>query len=475
MFVRIKSIELTNWRNVASGKIMFPCYNENDGFAYQSDITGIYGQNGSGKTTLVFAFSLLKTMLSGKSYRESLQGNIAIGADEAGIVCEFCIDADAKTDVDTDSKKKYLVTYEIKYTQEKATEKLKVSIFNEATGWGRRNTVFNVAANEGKHAFTPDAKRSELFGNAPVINTKLLVQKLLCVNDQRSFIFSDALYKELSKTQGKNHDYAIVLDALRQYGKYNLFVLSNWESGLILTDEVLPFTFWVGNASGTIGVPIDRPIALSQNNKIIMEEVIKTINTVLIEIIPSMQITIESLGTELLRNGDVGERVQLVRKLNVNGKEYKLSLKYESAGVKKIVSLLHVFIAAYNNPNITLVVDELDANIFEYLLGELLQIMHESGKGQLIFTAHNLRPLEVLDSQNVVFTTTNPNNRYTKMQDVKESNNMRLCFFRDITLGYGHGGDELYAHTNSLEIAHAMRKVKARIATLQNTKNVEAQ
>ena len=32
-----------------------------------------------------------------------------------------------------------------------------------------------------------------------------------------------------------------------------------------------------------------------------------------------------------------------------------------------------------------MVVDELDAGIFEYLIGEILQIISESGKGQLIF------------------------------------------------------------------------------------------
>lgn len=36
-----------------------------------------------------------------------------------------------------------------------------------------------------------------------------------------------------------------------------------------------------------------------------------------------------------------------------------------------------------------------NGGIFEYLLGELLNIISEKGKGQLIFTSHNLRPLEI--------------------------------------------------------------------------------
>ena len=83
--------------------------------------------------------------------------------------------------------------------------------------------------------------------------------------------------------------------------------------------------------------------------------------------------------------------------------------------------------------------------------------MQHSGLGQLIFTSHNLRPLEMLDSSSILFTTTNPENRYVRASKIKPSNNLRLRYFHDITLGTN--GEELYQETNSIEIAHAMRKV----------------
>ena len=73
----------------------------------------------------------------------------------------------------------------------------------------------------------------------------------------------------------------------------------------------------------------------------------------------------------------------------------------------------------------SVLVDELDSGIFEYLLGEILEILEQRGKGQLIFTSHNLRLLEVLDKNNLVFTTTNENNRYIKLKNVKTNNNLR--------------------------------------------------
>ena len=128
----------------------------------------------------------------------------------------------------------------------------------------------------------------------------------------------------------------------------------------------------------------------------------------------------------------------------------------ESEGIIKIISILNVLIQAFGNPSICLVVDELDAGIFEYMLGELLDIFEKSAKGQLIFTSHNLRALEMLDKNSIMFSTVNPENRYIHMKSVKENNNLRSMYIRSITLG---GQDEaIYEETDSLKIARAFRK-----------------
>ena len=111
----------------------------------------------------------------------------------------------------------------------------------------------------------------------------------------------------------------------------------------------------------------------------------------------------------------------------------------------------------YNVSSITIAIDELDSGIFEYLLGELLRILSEKGKGQLIFTSHNLRPLETIDRGFIAFTTTNPDNRYIRLSNIKENNNLRDFYFRDIVLG--EQNEEIYDTTNNLEIALAFREV----------------
>ena len=99
--------------------------------------------------------------------------------------------------------------------------------------------------------------------------------------------------------------------------------------------------------------------------------------------------------------------------------------------------MLGFLVEVYNKENIIAVIDELDAGVFEYLLGELIEIFSESAKGQLIFTSHNLRVLEKLPSYKVVFSTACPTNRYIRLTGIKPSNNLRDIYLRGIQLG-GH-------------------------------------
>ena len=152
-------------------------------------------------------------------------------------------------------------------------------------------------------------------------------------------------------------------------------------------------------------------------------------------------------------DGDEGWKIEL---MSVREDKKPIPIRMESEGIIKIVSILNALIQAFGNSSICLVIDELDAGIFEYMLGELLDIFEKSAKGQLIFTSHNLRALEMLDKESVMFSTVNPNNRYIHMKNVKDTNNLRSMYIRSITLG---GQDErIYDETDSLKIARAFRK-----------------
>lgn len=174
---------------------------------------------------------------------------------------------------------------------------------------------------------------------------------------------------------------------------------------------------------------------------------------VLFTIIPGMRIDIYNYGKQLMDSGEDGYRVELV---SVRENMPPIPIRMESEGIIKIISILNVLIQAFGDASVCLAIDELDAGIFEYMLGELLDIFNKSAKGQLIFTSHNLRALEMLDKDSIMFSTANPDRRYIRMKNIKASNNLRDMYLRGITLG---GQDEvIYEETDSLRIARAFRK-----------------
>ncbi len=204
---------------------------------------------------------------------------------------------------------------------------------------------------------------------------------------------------------------------------------------------------------GDLTIPLMEPVVLKEERKQLLDRIVSQMNTVLYTIIPGMKIDINNHGRQMMDDGKEGYKVGL---MSVRDGMLPIPIRMESDGIIKMISILNAFIQAFGNSSICLVIDELDAGIFEYMLGELLDIFNKSAKGQLIFTSHNLRALEMLSDESIMFSTTNPKRRYIHMKNVKPTNNFRDVYLRGITLG---GQEEvIYEETDSLKIARAFRK-----------------
>lgn len=299
----------------------------------------------------------------------------------------------------------------------------------------------------------PKSKFNELLGEATSDITELLVTKRLVQTQGRTFIFSREMINAFRKNC-KNEKYRAVIEGLYTFGNRELFVIDTENSGLI-SRNALPLAFkYKEKNSETVGnlmLPLNVPAPIPEDAMDLVKKIISNMNIVLEEIIPGLTIDIVDLGPMVSKDGKVGRLIQLMSLKNNKA----IPFQYESEGIKKIVSILQLLIVVYNNPSITVAIDELDAGIFEYLLGELLNIISEKGKGQLIFTSHNLRPLETIDKGFIAFTTTNPDNRYIHMTNVKGNNNLRDFYYRDIVLG--EQNESVYNPTNNYEIALAFR------------------
>ena len=305
-----------------------------------------------------------------------------------------------------------------------------------------------------------------LFGRKKETAERLKLISLIAKQKSQSLFFSAAflqlLFEQLNASKTPNYELLFHIDILlklAKYGRTELFVLGASSTGKINLGE-LPIRYKASEKqehgiTGEYFLSLDEATELPEELFPETKRLIQNINGVLEQIIPSLTISVADLGTVMLMEngeGKKGRRIQLMS--NKNSKE--IPLRYESEGIKKIVSVLHLLIGMYNQSSITVAIDELDAGIFEYLLGEILHILSEKGKGQLIFTSHNLRPLETIDRGFIAFTTTNPENRYIRFTNIKTTNNLRDFYFRDIVLG--EQNEPVYEMTNNAEIALALRE-----------------
>lgn len=449
--IKITRIRLENYKNVSYGVMDISDLKESE--EGKGSITGIYGQNGSGKTSVISAISLVKSLFEGESLPEDVGEYIESGKSRALIEVEMYL-----------GKKEHDEGYLVRYVCIIAKDETSAFIEEESVKYrciskkeGAKGREFSlVSSRYDKNDLSPKYRHSEV---ARLYKSKvdLLVGKKMSHERNRSFIFSNELIALLDEKREMVPEEFCILERLRFFAKTCLFIIDNKKIALSDANVMLPIAFKQykdGKTSvfGQIPIALNKPSELEVSAMKQTQGILEASNKVLKEIIPGLSIEIVELGRKM---SETGKEMVMFEMMSCRG-EVKIPIRYESDGIKKIVAVLHMLIALYNSETITVLIDELDAGIFEYLLGEILQIVEEKSKGQLIFTSHNLRPLEILDKNNLIFTTVNPNNRYIKLKNGRPNNNLRDTYYRDILLG--GQSEEIYLTTNSAKISRAFRK-----------------
>lgn len=457
-FVRIENISIENFKNVQKGTLDL----ENRRKNYRASIVGLYGQNGSGKTALIDALQLLKFSLCGKAIPEKYADYINVNKESSTLKFQFKMQ---QKEVFYNiwyqfSMKKVIDESEIDENNISNSKiKYKAQIFDEVLSFSytskeekiRKSPLIDTRTSE---VFIPKSKYSELLEKNNEDIMELLLTKRLVQAQSRSFIFSREMLNRFRKSCNVSL-YLDIINGLNSFGNKELFIIDTEHEGLI-NMNALPLSFrYKDNRTEMIGnllFPLNVPAPIPNEALDVVQKVIDNMNIVLKQLVPGLTIDVVDLGAVVSKEGNMGRLIQLMSLKN--GKA--IPFRYESEGIKKIVSILQLLIVVYNNPSITVAIDEMDSGIFEYLLGELLNIISEKGKGQLIFTSHNLRPLETIDKGFIAFTTTNPDNRYIRLTNVKGNNNLRDFYYRDIVLG--EQNEQVYNPTNNFEIALAFRE-----------------
>lgn len=458
--VRLVSVQIHNFKSVEDGTITVANDPKEVFSPSCSDIVGIYGQNGSGKTTVIELLSLFKNYVNGEPLTKDIGNYISIGANEASATFTLAISCE-------NGKYLYNVEYSLSFMRQGgngafvSSERLVVSGRQD----GKRlmkSTWFELAARSADDSSLPvPASHINILLNGKRANREnILIAVGISRKTRTSCLFSDT-FRGLSHSSS-NSVWQNVIGEIYKYTNNNLIIIPTSRIGVISignmipiafshTDDILPFD--------DMSVGQDKPMV---TNRLIYDSLnlaLKSMSPVLNALIPGLEVCTKSYDPQLLRDGNVGVRYEVVSKRSDN----IIPIRYESEGIKKIISVLNYLIWAYTDPSVCVAIDELDAGIFEVLLGDILHVIEETGKGQLIFTSHNLRPLEVLDKRDVVFATSNPKNRYIRMKGVKPTNNLRDRYIRAIALG----GEEEELATNVREslIRRAMSKAGSYVKT----------
>ena len=459
--VRIVESELRNFKNVKYGDIKYVNYSNAEYRAelMDSDINGIYGQNGSGKTAIIEALDILQHIMSGNMIDYDEYAGMLSDHKEMKLFTVFYIEC---------GEKKYKARYEL--LLEKCPEEKKIKIASENIVYWQRGVSWKKERNVS--FCNPYYDTQFIIDNKPIyvssedenaiykIRFLNSIQNLavFCAQKNVSLFFNEIMYKSLVAENQNEEETAFsdVVKALFDFARIKFQVVKVNQLGVNYSNTILPLNVHAESGNevlqGCIPLFINGRGEFPESFFQKLESIVAAINVALKAIITNLSIELVKINEE--KNKDGVNVVQVEVYSNRDGERFLT--KYESEGIKRIISLLNYLISLYNNPSVCLVVDELDAGIFEYLLGELIGVLAEEAKGQLIFTSHNLRIMEKLDKKNIVCSTTNPENRYISLKGIEKTHNRRDFYIRTLVLGGQK--ERLYDDTDLQDMGYAFRK-----------------
>jgi hypothetical protein len=472
--LRILGVELNGIKDVNHGELAFQeakSFRKGDFRFSRPGIIGIYGQNGSGKTAVIECFRLLKALgQSQPIYQDSLFAFlVSRWLKSSRVVFSFSQEND---------QGHFLLNYAVTLAWKSLTdpslyfqgEDFSVSRYDVAK---KRfvsylpplkvdfaNPDIKTALSSAKE-FSLDSLFGPLGGkNADALNKAMQIaaQKGVSAKLGVSFLFSDSFLSLLSESSNPSaRELRRILSDLKKQISEELFVYSVKDDALgnLGMGELLG----VGgdrvtstSKNGVFLLPNNGPFPVKEEVYPLYVSLAEQINVVLPAFVPNFKLELKDLGPMVFPNGDQGRSVEA--RSVVNGTA--IPLMAESDGIKKIVAVSSAIIHLYNQRDVWVAIDEFDSGVFEYLFGQILSILGTSAKGQLIFTSHNLRPLEVLDHDDIFVSTSNADDRYVKLVNVKATNNVRDFYIRSLQIGGQR--EKLYNETEESQIALALRK-----------------
>lgn len=459
--VRILETTLEKFKNVSYGNIRY--FNrsnvEKNAEIIGGDIIGIYGANGSGKTAVIESLDILQHILSGESVPYSEYEGMFSDNEDMHLGTVFFVE---------NREEQFKVAYDLKLRKNEEERHIQIQseqirYWTRGTTWKEKREFFfnnpfydvdNVIGNEQAKIVSPNVK----FASQIRYFGALQNLSVFCAQRNCSLFFNQQFIKAVYPDNGNEEERKlfVVVKALFDFAQMSFQVVKVNQLGDNYAVRIIPVNVHTETENeilkGCIPLFVSGSGEFPEIIYLRLIKIIDAINIALKAIIPNLKLRLDKISEEINKDGNkvVQVKVSSVR----DGKVF--STRYESAGIKRIISLLNYLISVYNDSSICLVVDELDAGIFEYLLGELIGELAEGAKGQLIFTSHNLRIMEKLDKKNIICSTVNPDNRYISLKGIEKTHNRRDFYIRTLILGGQN--ERIYDDTDLQDIGYAFSK-----------------
>ncbi len=413
----IKSVRMINFKNISDSTIEF-----------KSNISGIYGANGSGKTTVVEAIRLLKYFFGvGEIYSDFIIKNDSLSdvIKKGSSICEISMEISLNNFIfrvgvifEKVSSNEIIVVKEyLEYKEDKPRQKYKnlFTVKNDSNDFLPKIYLEKNKKDQFKYI-------QENIFEKNNINFQSLIKKM---GDFKSFFFT--LGTEYYKLENKKSE-----DKLENIMTYwsILVPIFNKVGVITLKDQA------ISNMSMFIPIYCENTcIHLGKEKNICEEDKYKEIEKAIEDISELFSVLIHN--GKIICNGELKLENEEGKKYAVNiyveKKGTRVNIFNESSGTIKLVSILSSLTQVLKNENATLVIDELDVHIFEYLLAFILSKLSTHIKGQLIFTSHNLLPMEKLDRNSIILATIEDNENiiYTYFKGkISQTTNLRLKYLR---------------------------------------------
>lgn len=446
--MKLKSIKLKNFKNIKDSKIEFKSNN----------LSAIYGPNGSGKTAVIEAievvreyFLIAKPDFMEKGLAEKLRNFIKIGESATSIELE----------IEGETKKYKII---LNFSKDKFNNILPMEeeiLYKNVDK--KRETYKKLVSFKSSETQQIKLKKAESTSIIEKILKQQETSKLsinlenVNLNSYLGLIFNQIVENQESENKIELNDELenILIDFL-EIANYltKIFVITLENQAMTNLKIFLNMNIHLENSQGTI------PITLNQNNNFYSENIaeaiintVRQINGIFKAIIPDSELVCEVDGERMAeKEKEKGINLYVIKKGE------KISIKNESVGIQKIVSILSALIYCIQDENALVVIDELDAHIFEYLLAVILEQISEIAKGQLIFTAHNLSPMERLKGENIIVTSLDEDKiNYSYFKRISKTTNLRQKYIRSQAIWSEDNINPL--NISETEIALYMRKL----------------